>query len=101
VKARAKMKSPIRTEELSPQTAFKVSSPRRRSESSMTSSWTRVAVWSSSMEAAALTAAGLIRPQALQINRSRAGRSRLPRIWLRWAAIILIRATSLASDRSI
>src|SRR3546814_6951302 len=51
---RAKRKSPTSTEALLPQMIFAVLRPRRRSDPSTTSSWSRVAVWMNSTAAASL-----------------------------------------------
>ena len=57
-KLREYRKSPTSTRAALPQTALAVLRPRRRSDSSTTSSWSRVAVWMNSITAASWCASG-------------------------------------------
>ena len=75
-KAREKSRSPAATARSRPEVAATVGWPRRSGAASRTSSWTRVAMWTSSIAVAARTAASP--PSAPAQSRTSSGRSRLP-----------------------
>ena len=100
-KLREYRKSPTSTLAALPQTALAVLRPRRRSDSSTTSSCSRVAVWMNSTTAASWCASGPRWPSAPADSNSSIGRSRLPPAPMMYSATWLISTTSDASRRRI
>src|ERR1700761_3248657 len=75
-KARESRRSPVASARPRPEVAATVGRPRRNGASSSTSSWTSVAMWTSSIAVAARTAASP--PASPAQSRTSIGRSRLP-----------------------
>src|SRR5690606_14831070 len=100
-KLREYRKSPTRTLAALPKTALAVLRPRRRSDSSTTSSWSRVEVWMNSTTAASWWASGPRWPRARAASSSSMGRRRLPPPATMCSATWLTSTTSDASRRRI
>src|SRR6478672_4403369 len=96
-KLREYRKSPTSTDAALPHTAFAVLRPRRRLDSSTTSSCSRVEVWMNSTTAASWCASVLRCPRAPALSSSSIGRSRLPPAPMMYSATWLISTTSEAS----
>ena len=99
-KERANRKSPTNTEASLPQSALAVSRPRLLSDSSITSSCSKVALWINSTAAAnnkaRLSAAAVLPVAARAPARVSIGRMRLPPAAMRWLANSGIIGTSEA-----
>ena len=100
-KLREYRKSPTSTLAALPQTALAVLRPRRRSDSSTTSSCSRVEVWMNSTTAASWWASAPRWPSAPAASSSNIGRRRLPPAPMMYSATWLISTTSEASRRRI
>src|SRR5690554_2490180 len=97
-RARAKTASPERTALTLPQRRPTVGRPRRSSAPSITSSWTRVAMWIISAATATGIAFCTSSVKRRAERRTRSGRTRLPPPWTRWSAIC--RASGGASSKA-
>ncbi|MCW0450793.1 hypothetical protein NB706_003627 [Xanthomonas sacchari] len=100
-KLREYRKSPTSTLGALPHSALAVLRPRRRSDSSTTSSCSRVEVWMNSMIAANWCCIGPPAPQARPASTTSIGRRRLPPAETMWSAIWLISTTSEDRRRRI
>src|SRR5690606_30474145 len=107
-KLREYRKSPTSTLAALPHTALAVLRPRRRSDSSTTSSWSRVEVWMNSITAASWCASAPTPslpsprlPRAAAASSSSMGRRRLPPAPMMYSATWLTRTTSEARRRRI
>ena len=96
-KLREYRKSPTSTLGALPHSALAVRRPRRRSDSSTTSSCSRVEVWMNSMIAASWCARGPPPPRARAASTTSMGRRRLPPAATMCSEIWLISTTSEAS----